>query len=232
MNFAHLEKLTLIDYPGKLAALAFTQGCNLRCRFCHNPDIVLCNNTAFSTVLGEAVLTFLKTRIGKLEGFAVTGGEPLLHGMNLLNFLHKVKKMGFSIKVDTDGGIPKMLEVFIKSGIVDYWAMDVKTSLIKYSQITQTDISSTKFAKSIELIKNSGVDYEFRTTFLKGHHTKSEFADISKLVEGAKNYYIQNFRPGNTIDDILNETNSFSIKELEDIKSYFAGKVDHVEIRW
>lgn len=230
MKFAYLEKLTLIDYPGHLAALAFTQGCNLRCKFCHNPDIVLCNK-GLETIDEEEVLKFLKTRIGILEGFAVTGGEPLLHGEKLLSFLRKVKSLGFKIKVDTDGGLPEMLEKFIESKIVDYWAMDVKTSLVKYSQITQVDLNSSKFAKSIGLIKTAGVDYEFRTTYLKGHHSTEEFVAISDLVNGSTNYYIQNFRPGNTIDNTLDKSNSFSISELEEIKSYFEGKVANVKIR-
>jgi pyruvate formate lyase activating enzyme len=227
MKIAGLVRSSLIDYPGKITAVVFTQGCNFRCGFCHNPDLITLENSEIK-IESKKVIDFLKTRIGKLEGVVITGGEPLIQG-NIEGFIKEIKAMGFSVKLDTNGSNPAKLSQLITNKLIDFVAMDIKGPISKYSKICA--YPNTKvIQKSINIIMKSGLDYEFRTTVLPAYHDISDFEDIGKLITGAKLYTIQGFRSEITLDTELKGTNSFSRNELEDIYDVIAPYVQKVVI--
>ncbi len=190
MFFAGFQKLTLLDYPGKVACILFTNGCNFRCPFCHNASLVRAQDGA--DISDAEVLEFLKKRQGILEGVCISGGEPLIHN-ELKDFIREVKKLGYPVKLDTNGSFPKKLRELIGEGLVDYVAMDVKNSFEKYNETTgiSADIDSIK--ESIEILINGNIDYEFRTTLVSGFHTTQDMQRIGEMIKGTKKYYLQNF---------------------------------------
>lgn len=209
MQIAGIQKTTLVDYPGKVAATIFLRGCNFRCGFCHNPELVIPEEYA-PLLSEEDLFRFLESRVGKLQGVCITGGEPLLyHDTDKL--ISHIKALGFAVKLDTNGSFEKRLKDIIKEGDVDYIAMDIKAPFHKYQMVTNQKINqngqlqtadlhsknntSIKNAiqKSINLIMSSGIDYEFRTTVAKPYHLPSDFIEIGEMIKGAKRYYIQNF---------------------------------------
>ena len=190
MNVQGYQKLTLLDFPGAVACTVFTGGCNLRCPFCHNAGLVLTPNEEDS--MEKEVLTFLSRRKGLLEGVCVTGGEPLLQP-DLEDFIRRVKEMGYRVKLDTNGSMPERLEALLATGLIDYVAMDVKSSPKGYSKATGASIGSDVFEKSIRLLQKSGVAHEFRTTAVKGIHTLEDFAEIGKWLASDSPYFIQTF---------------------------------------
>lgn len=205
MQIGGLQKLTLIDYPGKLACTVFFVGCNFRCPFCHNSQLVLEEGIKEQPNISEAAfLKFIKERKGLMEGVCLTGGEPTLQN-DLPDFMKKIKKLGFLVKLDTNGSNPEMLKIMFKEKIVDYIAMDVKSPLKneKYDEGAGVKVDLEKIKKSIELVKNSGVDYEFRTTVVPLMHTKEDILQIAKDIYPAKKYFLQNFKPEKTIDQKL-----------------------------
>lgn len=225
-----LERSSLLDYPGKISAIIFTHGCNLRCPYCHNPELVIEGFNKSGSFSQKDILSFLEARKGKLDALVITGGEPLVQS-NLLGFVKKVKKMGFLIKLDTNGTFPDRLKDFINTGLIDYVAMDIKYPKVEYVKNSMIPSVAKKIEKSIKIIMDSGLDYEFRTTYVKPIHTLESAEGIGKMIKGAKIYYIQNFRPGKTIDPSLNKENSFTKKELEEIKAVVEKYVDEVQIR-
>jgi pyruvate formate lyase activating enzyme len=230
MLIAGFQKSTLLDYPGKVAAMIFTYGCNLRCVYCHNPELVIepcVKESLFST---EDVLSLLKKRKGVLDALVITGGEPTLHN-DLESFILDVKCLGYLVKLDTNGTNPGIIERFNTLGIVDYWAMDIKYEEELYLQNLKSKIAYSDIKKSIGLIMDSGKEYEFRTTYVKGIHTIDSARGIGELIKGSKNYFIQNFRPGKTIDSNLDRRNSFTPLELKKMKGAIAPFVENVYIR-
>lgn len=227
MKIAGLVKSTLIDYPGKVAAIVFTQGCNFRCGFCHNPDLIPLENKQLE-INANDVFDFLETRRGKLDGVVITGGEPLIQS-DILSFIKKIKEMGFLVKLDTNGSNPLVLRQIIDQKLVDYVAMDIKNSLSSYPAICGfSDID--KVLSSVDLVMNSGVDYEFRTTVLPRFHSTNELIELAKIICGAKRFTIQGFRPNIVFDETLRSERSFTREELLSIKEIFNGKVDQVII--
>lgn len=190
MFFAGFQKLTLLDYPGKVACILFTNGCNFRCPFCHNASLVRAQDGA--DISDAEVLEFLKKRQGILEGVCISGGEPLIHN-ELKDFIREVKKLGYPVKLDTNGSFPQKLRELIGEGLVDYVAMDIKNSFEKYNETTgiSADIDSIK--ESIEILINGNIDYEFRTTLVSGFHTTQDMQRIGEMIKGTKKYYLQNF---------------------------------------
>jgi pyruvate formate lyase activating enzyme len=203
MLIAGLTPLSLIDYPEKLACIVFTQGCNWRCPFCHNPDILqIKKKTATDNSLSpEEFFKFLEKRINKLEGVVITGGEPTLQD-DLLSFMLKIKQLGFAVKLDSNGTNPHVLRQVISAKLADYIAMDIKHTQDKYQLATGRKVDLEKIKESINLIKNSGLDYEFRTTVVPGIHTFEEAVQTAKLVSGSKRYFIQEYRPAVTLNQI------------------------------
>jgi len=229
LKIAGLEKLSLIDYPSKLSAIIFTHGCNLRCEYCHNPELVISPIAPEDIYDPEKVLRFLKSRTGKLDAVVITGGEPLLYD-DLEPFLRSIKDLGYLVKLDTNGLLPSRLKKLIKHGVVDYISMDIKYPEVDYLTLTGENVLN-KAKQSIALIMNSGIDYEFRTTFVKGIHTIESSRAIGEMIKGAKQYYVQNFRAGKTINPTLSEQNSFAEKELKILKKNIKPYVLNVEIR-
>ena len=183
-KFVGLEKLSLVDYDGKLACTLFTESCNFKCPFCHNRNLAQPTNNI--EIPFNDILSFLKERVNKLEGVVISGGEPTLMN-DLPQKIYEIKKLGFFVKLDTNGYKPEVLHYLIENKLVDYIAMDIKNSLEKYHLITGVkDIEINNILKSIKLIQESGIDYEFRTTLVKEFHTIEDIKNISKLLKGSK----------------------------------------------
>lgn len=228
MKIAGLVRSSLIDYPGKVAAVVFTQGCNFRCAFCHNPDLIAVEQARGVKNTEEEVLSFLETRIGKLDGVVITGGEPLIQP-DIEEFITKVKALGFAVKLDTNGSNPEKLKRLIDAKLIDYIAMDIKASLPKYGQICAY-LNTKVIQQSISVIKNSSINYEFRTTVLPKYHDASGLLEIGKLINGAKLYTIQGFRPEITYDPSLANERAFTSSELKHFATLIAPYVQKVVI--
>lgn len=193
MRIGGFQKFSLIDYPGKICAVVFTQGCNFRCSYCHNPALV--DRRLFQkTIPASEIISFLERRKGALEAATVTGGEPLLQE-GVFPFLESVKKLGYLVKLDTNGSFPERLERIVKEKLADYIAMDVKTSLEKYAGVSGVDVNRENIKKSIDIIMCSGLDYQFRTTIGKSFLNFEDIKHICGLIKGARAYVLQKFVP-------------------------------------
>lgn len=193
------SKTSLLDYPGHLAAVIFTAGCNFRCPFCHNSDLVLTPSMEYSE---EDVLSVLKKRRSILEGVCITGGEATLQP-DLIDFMRRLRELGYKIKLDTNGYRPDVLHAVISQGLADYVAMDIKNSLPKYPRTAgMTCFNQDNISESISLLMNSNIDYEFRTTVVYELHTKEDLIDIAHMLKGCKHYFLQSFKDsGNILED-------------------------------
>ncbi len=192
MKFNGFQKLTLLDFPGKVACVVFTAGCNFRCPFCHNASLV--THIQDSTSIDEEeILTYLKKRKGLLDGVCITGGEPLMHP-DIEQFIRKVRELGLAVKVDTNGCYPERLKSLIDQGLVDYVAMDIKNRRERYAEtagVPELDLANVD--KSIALLREGRVDYEFRTTVVQSLHTVEDIDAIAHWIQGAPRYFLQNF---------------------------------------
>lgn len=237
------QKTTLIDYPEKIAALVFTQGCNFRCGYCHNPELLSCHSELDSESKNhdlyfsasefysiEKIIEFLKTRCGKLDGVVITGGEPTLQS-GLYDFIKQIKELGFLVKLDTNGTNPNILGKLINDSMLDYIAMDIKAPLDKYSEITNTNVNIDNIKKSIKLIMESGIDYEFRTTVIKSQLLFKDFEKIGELINGAKRYYLQKFVSSKIYDNSLEHETSYTDEEFKFICEKLKKFVNTVEFR-
>ncbi|MBT3419512.1 MAG: anaerobic ribonucleoside-triphosphate reductase activating protein [Candidatus Magasanikbacteria bacterium] len=224
----------MIDFPEKIACIIFTAGCNFRCGYCHNPEFVLperIKKIKKSFIPIEAAYNFLKKRKGLLDGVVISGGEPTVL-YDLPEFIEGIKKMGFLVKLDTNGNNPSMLKQLIEKELIDYVAMDVKTSEGHYKKLVGEKVKRAYIKESINIIKTSNIPYEFRSTIIKQVHTKKILKNMAHLVSGAKKYVLQEFRPGETLDPVYGEYTGFSRKEMEDIaKDIFIPIVENVSIR-
>lgn len=219
MNIGGLLKLSLIDYPGKIAAVIFTQGCNFRCPYCHNPELVLPERFR-DPIPEDKVLAHLKKRVGQLEGVVVSGGEPTMQ-KDLIRFLEKLKKLGYPVKLDTNGSHPDVLKEILRLGLVDFIAMDLKTLLEKYHHLTAMKDCPQRIRESIHIILGSHVSHEFRTTLVKPLTLPEDLLPMVSLIEGAKKYRLQRFIPSDSIlDKKLMETaeENFTEKEVADLQ--------------
>lgn len=210
MKISGLVKITLTDYPGHIACIIFTQGCNYRCSFCQNSTLLPSEDGLLAT---EDVLKYLNKRKNILEGVVISGGEPTIQN-DLKNFIKKIKKMGFMVKLDTNGSNPIVLEELIKEKLVDYVAMDIKTVFSDYDKITCKKIKIDDINKSINILKQSSIDYEFRTTIVKEFHDINKIKKIALLVNGSK-YFIQNYQDSeNVIDRSLHGFTNLELQEI------------------
>lgn len=214
MVISGMQKLTLLDYPGEVACLIFTQGCNFRCPFCHNKDLL--GHCKEGNIKEEDVLAYLEMRKGLLDGVCISGGEPLMQ-KDIESFIKKIKEMGYKIKLDTNGSNPKMLAHLIEKGYIDYIAMDVKNDFLTYEKTSGVErINMYNIKKSIEIIENANVEYEFRTTVVKELHDFEKLEKICAYIGKNAKYYIQNYRD---CDTVLEEgLNGFKEEELLEIK--------------
>ncbi len=223
----------MLDYPDHTACIVFTPGCNFRCGYCHNPEFVLPEMIAKirdSFIPEDVFFRFLEKRIGKLDGVVITGGEPTLMP-DLERFIHQVQSMGFLVKLDSNGGRPEILKKLFEKNMLDYVAMDVKTSLEKYSELVGPRINPQDIEKSITMIKNSGVDYEFRTTLVKELHSDEVLEQMSDMMKGSKRFFLQTFRPEKTLDQKFETYHPFSLSEMENMKHIFCKNIENVYVR-
>jgi pyruvate formate lyase activating enzyme len=199
MKIGGFQKTSLIDYPGKISSIIFTQGCNFRCGFCYNSSLVI--PELFTKPIEEKkIFEFLKKRKDKIEGIVITGGEPTIHD-DLPEFIKKIKEMGFLVKLDTNGSSPEMIKKLLREKLLDYIAMDIKAPPNKYEIVTGIKINLEMIRESIKIIMSSSIDYEFRTTVVKSLFSEKDFEDIGKLIRGCKLYVLQSFMPTETVID-------------------------------
>lgn len=235
MKIAGIQKLTLLDFPGHTACTVFLAGCNMRCGYCHNQELVIpecIKRIADSFIDESAFFNFLAQREGLLDGVCVTGGEPTLHP-DLPKFIKRIKEAGFKAKLDTNGTNFKMLQSLVQDDLIDYVAMDIKASPEQYPKLTK--VAATHFEsiqKSKDFIMSCGIDYEFRTTIVKETHSQKEIEALTNFIKGAKRYFLQNFQnKGGCIDPEFNDYTSFSEQELESLKSIALNQVHFCGIR-
>lgn len=225
MNIQGFQKLTLLDFPGKVACTLFTGGCNLRCPFCHNASLV--NTPTLEGNMQKEIMDYLSRRKGLLDGVCITGGEPLLQP-DLEAFIRGVRELGLLIKLDTNGSLPRRLKPLLEAGLVDYVAMDVKSSPEGYARATGSEMPFSVFEESIGMIKSSGVAHEFRTTAVKGIHSVTDFEGISELL-GDVSYFIQRFvDSGNLLGE---GCSAFSDEESEEILRAVRRHTPRAELR-
>ena len=223
-----LQKLTLLDYPGKVACTIFFAGCNFRCPFCHNASLVLAPSEA-EQISEETVLAFLKKRQGVLDGVCITGGEPLLQP-ELPAFIEKIRALGYAVKLDTNGYFPARLQQLIDAGLVDYLAMDVKNAPDKYPQtvgISPFDLSPV--LRSMEILRTCGVPFEFRTTVVHGLHTAQDMAAIADWLEGTERYFLQSFVDSG--DVLMPGLSACTPAEMKEFLAIVQQKVQNAELR-
>jgi len=255
MLLGGLQKLTLIDYPDKVACTVFTVGCNFRCPFCHNPELVMRESLSESEanvkrISEEEFFDFLSQRKGILDGVCVTGGEPTIQS-GLIDFIKKIKEMGFLVKLDTNGTNPEMLKELLNEKLLDYIAMDVKNNVrcrtfvkdygdarqisdvrTDYVKTAGVEVNIDGIKKSIEIIKNSGIDYEFRTTVVPSLHKKEDILAIANEIRGAKKYYLQQFESGQKmLNPNFKKTVSYSRDFLEEIRREIKDFFEVCEVR-
>jgi len=229
MLIGGLQKTSFIDYPGQIAAVIFSRGCNFRCPYCHNPELVDPQKYGQELAL-EELETFLRKRKGLLDAVVVTGGEPTLQ-VGLYGFLQKIKEMGYLIKIDTNGSRPEVLEKLLADKLIDYIAMDVKAPLAKYRKVTGVEIEPAQIHQSIQLIKKGSVKYEFRTTCVKGLLTEEDILEIGELLYGAEKYVLQSFVPTKVFLPEMLLATSYSEEELLNLQAKLSSRVRNISIR-
>lgn len=246
MVIGGIEKFSLIDYPGHLAVIVFTQGCNFRCQFCYNPMLVepghisssdgkdtgrSLETGAFSQVQEGDLFDFLKTRMGKIDAVVVTGGEPTLH-RDLPEFIKKIKDMGFKVKLDSNGTNPQVLKNLIDQKLIDYIAMDIKAPFEKYDLVAGIQINKIDLEESILLIKESGLPYEFRSTIVPKLHEIEDIAKMGNMISGAQKWFLQPFKSDvDLINNNFKNIASFSEVEMEKMKEIGKEYVEFCEVR-
>lgn len=229
MIIAGIQKTSLIDYPKKICTVIFVRGCNFFCGFCHNPELVIPEKYNKKIALYQ-IFDYLNKRKKVIDAVTITGGEPTIY-KDLPDFIKKIKRLGYKIKLDTNGSNPIMLKYLIDKKLVDYIAMDIKNAPNKYTKTICRDIDIKKIKQSVKIIMTCGIDYEFRTTVVPGLHTKTSFKNIGIWLKNANIYYLQKFRPGKTIDPVFSNLKTFTQDELIKFKAVLAPYIKNVKIR-
>lgn len=228
MKINGLQKLTLLDYPEKMAATVFTGGCNFCCPFCHNADLVTGSDDTLE-IQQEEIFRFLDKRKNILEGVCITGGEPLLH-LDLKEFLKRIKEKGYLVKLDTNGSFPDRLSSVVEQGLVDYVAMDIKNSKEKYAQtIGVSDFDIRPVEESVKYLLHGTIDFEFRTTVVKEFHERDDFALIGEWIAGGEKYFLQEFLDSGNV--IFQGLHGYEKSEMEDFVNGLCAKVPKTKIR-
>ena len=229
MKIGGLQRVSLIDYPGLICATIFLQRCNFKCSYCHNPELV--DTRLFQPCIKEnEVLDFLNTRKGKLDAMVVTGGEPTIHD-DLESFIKKIKKMGFAVKLDTNGSQPQVIKTLLDEKLLDFIAMDIKAPLEKYKSVVKVPVNADSIKESIQLILKSKITYEFRTTIVESQLEEKDILQIEKLISGAKSYALQKFVPAKTLDKKFLKEKSYPDEKFQKIKKHLENKIHSVTIR-
>lgn len=227
LQIGGFQKVTLLDFPRRVACIIFTIGCNYRCPFCQNSELTAKDIEVSNSE--EDVLNYLEKRKGVIDGISISGGEPTMQ-QGLENFIKKVKAKHFQVKLDTNGSNPNTLKKLLDENLLDYVAMDVKNDLLSYSKITGVqNINTENIKKSITLIKESGIEYEFRTTIIKEYHNIENIKGILKIIGKDANYYLQNFKDSENVPQ--KNLHSFSDEELHFIKNELSIEYPNLKIR-
>ena len=229
MRIGGFNRFSLIDYPGQTSAVVFTQGCNFRCPYCHNPELVDPDEYG-SSVPETEVLSFLEHRKGKLDAVVITGGEPTIQP-DLADFIKKVRSMGFRIKLDTNGSNPDIIEDLLDEELVDYVAMDAKGPLERYNEIVNADIDLNRIKRSMELIKASEGLHEFRTTMVNSLLTERDMLAIGKWLRGAKLYVLQEFVASKALNPGFLDEKTYPREKLDSLKKILEGFVGNCKVR-
>ena len=227
MTINGMQKLTLLDYPGNVACLIFTQGCNFRCPFCHNSGLLDMNNNC-EKIDEKEVFKYLEKRRGLLDGVCISGGEPLLQ-KDIVDFIRKVKDLGYKVKLDTNGSSPKKLKQLIEDGLIDYVAMDIKNDFLNNDKTAGMCTNIDNIKKSIEIIENSNIEYEFRTTIVKQFHDVGKLEKIIQYIGPNARYYIQNYQDCSSV--LQRGLNGFDNEELLNIKNTLGVKYPNLVVR-
>jgi len=231
MSIGGLQKLTLIDFPGRLAATIFLCGCNFRCPFCYSSEIVLPEKIKKQPKIAEKVFfDFLKERKELLEGVVICGGEPTI-SEELTTLIKKIKKMGFSVKLDTNGSDPQTLEKLIDKNLVDYVAIDIKGPKERYGEFAGGKVDVEKIQKSIDILKKGKVDYEFRSTIVPTLHKKEDVVAMARWISGAKRYFLQNFRSEKTINPAFEKIKPYPQEFLLEIQKAISPFFEICQVR-
>lgn len=225
-----LQKLTLLDFPGKMAATVFTGGCNLRCPFCHNASLVLGDRVRDGAIIDESeFFAFLKKRQRMLEGICVSGGEPTLMP-DLLAFLNKIKELGYLVKLDTNGTAPHVIKEGVRAGLIDYVAMDIKSSRDGYARaVGIANFDTSKVEESVSLLKSGIVDFEFRTTLVRELHSETDIIGIGEWLRGDESYFLQTFKDSG--DLIQDGFSGYDEKETEYLLNLLLSYLPNAKIR-
>ena len=225
MKISGLEKMSLVDYDGLVAATVFTAGCNFKCGFCHNSPLVLSYEN-LPTIPEDDILSYLSKRKGVLDGLCISGGEPTLQ-KDLPLFCEKVKTLGYKIKLDTNGTNPDVIKSLNENGLCDYFSMDIKNDIQGYGAVIGFDkFDTVKIEKSVDYFLSGKADYEFRTTLIKEHHEKENIVRIGEWIEGANKYFLQKFKDSDScISSGLNEVSTDTAAEFKDILSSYIERV-------
>ena len=230
MRLGGFQKMTMIDYPGKLAATVFTVGCSFRCSFCHNPELVIPAQFPKPNNSEAEFFAHLSRRKGKLEGVCITGGEPTIQP-DIIAFIKKIKALGFLVKLDSNGSQPEVLKKIIAEKLVDFIAMDIKSSQKNYNKATGLKFDIKKINQSVKMIMASGIDYEFRTTVVPGIHSEQDFEEIGQWIKGAKSYFLQEYRERHILDPKLKSQTAGQTLDLQKIKKILKPDLKNVGIR-
>jgi pyruvate formate lyase activating enzyme len=229
MKIGGLRKVSLIDYPGMICAVVFVQGCNFRCSYCHNPELVM--PELFQSVINEKeILNFLATRRGKLDAVTITGGEPTIQ-KGLLKFIKQIKKLDFAVKLDTNGYQPQIIQALLREKLLDYIAMDIKGPLGKYEDITRVKVNTEIIKDSIKIILDSMITHEFRTTVVKSQLTINDILKISAMISGTRKYALQKFVSEKTLEKKFLQEQSYADEEMEKIKKRLEKEIPSVIVR-
>jgi pyruvate formate lyase activating enzyme len=229
MKIGGLQKVSLIDYPAVICGIVFLQGCNFKCSYCHNPELV--NPKLFRPCLQENyVLEFLATRIGKLDAVTITGGEPTIQE-DLIPFIKQIKKMGFAIKLDTNGSEPQVIRELLDKKLLDFIALDIKAPLEKYKNIVKTQIDPNKIKESINIVLKANIPHEFRTTVVQSQLKEKDILNIGKLISGARRYALQKFVPTKTLEKKFLKEKTKSDEEFQRIKKRLEKEIPLVIVR-
>ncbi len=228
MVFHGFQKMTMLDFPGNVACTVFTPGCNFRCPFCHNSLLVTRMNEN-EIYTEEDILSYLKKRQGVIDGICISGGEPLMHD-DIFEFVSKVKELGFLVKIDTNGSYPDKLEKLIDSGNIDYVAMDIKNCPDKYAEtVAVPGFDFEPVRKSVQLLLEGKINYEFRTTVVKEFHTPQDMVMIGELIKGADRYFLQHFIESE--GNIQQGLTPFCKEEMEKLRQTVSEYVKNAELR-
>ncbi|MBU1684363.1 anaerobic ribonucleoside-triphosphate reductase activating protein [Patescibacteria group bacterium] len=231
MLIGGLQKFSVLDYPGHISAIIFTKGCNFKCQFCYNPMLVYPSKKDHTLILENDLFYFLKKRIGKLDSVVITGGEPTVQ-QDLPKFIQKIKKLNYLVKLDTNGTNPEMLKNLIQKNLINYIAMDIKAPLEKYNQITGVEVDFNKIQKSIKIIMQSNLPYEFRTTVVPKFLDAEDIKKIGELIQGAKKWFLQNFKSNtDLVNKKLENKSAFLNKKMKEMCEVGKQYVKNCEIR-